>query len=135
MSEFVRSEELEKLAAEVLEDYDLEAEGVDILYLVSGKSKRSKGKVCFADTEKIKPKVRSFVPYDFIITFYADSQYLSRKAKRILMLHELRHVGWDGEKTYIIHHDVEDFRGIVETYGLDWTTIGEEEGQDVESQH
>ena len=131
MSEFVKSEDLMQLAREVLDDYDLEAEGVDILYLVSGKSKRSKGKVCFADTEKVKPKYRSFVDYDFIITFYADSQYLSRKAKRILMLHELRHVGWDGEKAYIVPHDVEDFRGIVEKYGLDWTTIGEEEGADV----
>ena len=43
----------------------------------------------------------------------------------ILLLHELLHIGiqWDGnEETYsIIPHDVEDFRAIIERYGIGWS--------------
>lgn len=43
---------------------------------------------------------------------------------RILILHELLHVGIDvdgNEESYrIIPHDIEDFRLVLERYGLDW---------------
>ena len=95
-----------------------------------GTGRSGSGKICFADTEKVKPKYRAFVDYDFVITFYKDAQFLSKKALKVLMLHELKHVGWDGERAYIVPHDVEDFSSILTDYGLEWTKMDEEEKEE-----
>ena len=50
---------------------------------------------------------------------------LAEEQKKLLMLHELMHIGikYDkqGELTpFIVPHSVQDFRYILEKYGLDW---------------
>ena len=41
---------------------------------------------------------------------------------KVLMIHELKHIGFEPGKPFtIIPHDVEDFKEIIETYGMDWT--------------
>ena len=57
---------------------------------------------------------------DFIITFYADSAGIGEEYLKILMRHELMHIGYDGEKRYIVPHDCEDFKAIIRDYGVDW---------------
>jgi hypothetical protein len=49
----------------------------------------------------------------------------------ILMEHELRHIGVaDSGELVIEPHDIEDFRAIIDNYGLDWNdTGGEENGE------
>jgi hypothetical protein len=49
----------------------------------------------------------------------------------ILMEHELRHIGITDNGDLVIEpHDIEDFRAIIDDYGLDWSdTEGEENGE------
>lgn len=94
-----------------------------IAYLRSDKKKTSRGRTVFADTEKVSEKVQALAQYDFIITFYDPACVaLSEEKMKVLMTHELKHVGYEpGKPLSIIPHDVEDFRDIIETYGMDWT--------------
>lgn len=94
-----------------------------IAYLRSDKKKTSHGRTVFADTEKVGEKVKALAQVDFIITFYDPAcAGLSEEKMKVLMIHELKHVGFEPGKPFsIIPHDVEDFRDIIETYGMDWT--------------
>lgn len=122
------SDELEELALDVMaENTDvcgLANPELRIVYLYSDKEKFKNGKYVFADTEKISDKVKTLVHVDFIITFYSKAcEALDSEQMKILMHHELKHVGYDPDsgKCKIIPHDIEDFRDIIETHGMDWT--------------
>lgn len=95
--------------------------GCRIAYMMCSEPKKSASKVVYADCEKVKEKYKALVPYDFIITFY-EPQVADLEADQmeILMWHELKHAGFDGEKCKIIPHDTEDFKDIVRKYGVDW---------------
>lgn len=97
-----------------------------ICWLISDKEKTSKGKAVFAECERIPAKYRWAIPCDFTITvFQPNTERLADEQMRILMLHELMHIGIEvdgNEEIYsIIPHDVEDFRAIIDQYGLDWS--------------
>ena len=125
------SEELKALAEEVISDReDLQhilTSGVQIGYMVSDKKKKSHGMIVQGDCEKVKPKNRKFVPFDFIITFYEHHvDGLDADQLKLLMYHELLHVGAerleDGElRTWVRPHNIQDFREIVDVHGLDWS--------------
>lgn len=118
---------LKELAAKVIaERKDLKKladPNCRIAYLRSDKKKTSRGRTLFADTEKVSDKVKALAPYDFIITFYDPAcAALPEDKMEILMIHELKHVGFEpGKPPSIIPHDVEDFRDIINVYGMDWT--------------
>ena len=56
--------------------------------------------------------------------FEPNTERFTDDQLRILLLHELMHVGIekDGneEKYRIVPHDVEEFKAIIERYGVDW---------------
>jgi len=64
--------------------------------------------------------------YDYIVEFSGEIwDKLSKESKKLVMLHELRHVHIDydrnGEPRYrLINHDVQDFYSILDKYGLDY---------------
>ena len=98
---------------------------IQIGYMVSDKDKKSHGRLVFADCRKVPDYYRAFIPYDFLITVYEQNCVgMSEEAMFILLYHELLHVGIDetGEETkYVVNpHDVEEFRAIIDQYGLDW---------------
>lgn len=97
-----------------------------IIYLSSNKEKKSKGRTIFGECEKIPDKYKWSIPADFTITLYEPNiiNFTDEQIK-ILLLHELLHVGidWDknGEEKYTVRpHDIEEFRTIIDRYGLDW---------------
>lgn len=98
---------------------------VTIIYLSSDKEKKSKGKLVLGECEKINPKYKWAIPCDFTITLYEPNIVnLSKDQLQILIFHELLHVGIE-EKNGDIHysvrpHDIEDFRTIIDRFGLDW---------------
>lgn len=99
---------------------------VRICYLSSDRERSSRGRIVFAECERVPDKWRWAVPYDFAITvFEPNAARLSGDQLRVLMLHELLHVGVerDGneERHYVVPHDVEDFMEVVERYGLGWS--------------
>lgn len=99
---------------------------VRIAFLESDYDKRSNCKSVFGECEKIADKNKWALKADFTITLYAPNiEGFSEKQIAILLFHELLHVGIDyregGEEVYSIRsHDVEDFKVIIEKYGVDW---------------
>lgn len=98
---------------------------VTIVALGSDQERKANGKTVFGECEKIQAKYKWCVPCDFTITvFEPNTERFTDDQLRILLLHELMHVGIerDGneEKYRIIPHDVEEFRAIIERYGVNW---------------
>lgn len=124
---YTKSENLRLIAENLIANEEkfesLREGGCRIAYQYSDQAKKSQGKEVYADTEKIKDKIKQICPYDFVITFYTpnidglDEEHLSR-----LMYHELCHVGYNAEDNlfWIIPHDLEDFRDVVGKWGIDW---------------
>lgn len=116
------SGDLETLGKEVINAFPefKSIRSLNIKYLLSDKSKKNGNKVVYADCTKVNDKNKAVSGVDFIITFYADSSGIGKDRMKILMRHELMHVGYDGEKCFIVPHDCEDFKAIIRDYGVDW---------------
>lgn len=114
----------ELIKTEPILEYIRDSE-VTILYLSSDYEKKSKGKLVCGECEKIPDKYKWSIPCDFTITVYEPNVLdFTQEQLRILLLHELLHVGIQssegGEKYTVIPHDIEEFRHIIERYGIDW---------------
>lgn len=58
------------------------------------------------------------VEWDYLIEVYGyHAEGKSDNWMRILLYHELRHIGFDGD---LVEHDVEDFYDILERFGVRW---------------
>lgn len=121
LGNYKHSDALTALGNEVINASFPHLKTARIFYMTCDKPKKNGTKIVLADCEKLTDKVSALTGYDFLITFYRDSKDLTPQAQRILMEHELRHIGWDGENTKkIIPHDVQDFAAIISKYGLQW---------------
>ncbi|MMZ66337.1 hypothetical protein D1872_288240 [compost metagenome] len=99
---------------------------IKIGYVVSQERKRGE-KITYADCRKVQEVFKAYLPFDFIITFYErNTSLLSENQQKILMLHELRHITLGEKGLKIRPHDIEDFKDILDTYGLDWNEPGKE---------
>lgn len=123
------SEEYAELAEEVIAEYpDLEwihTTGVGIGFLTSEQEKKKHGGLVYAECHLVKSIYQPFCPHDFLVIVYLPNVCrFSDEQKRILLYHELLHVGMDeknGEPVYrIVPHDVEDFMKVIRRYGADW---------------
>ena len=99
--------------------------GVEVAFLASDMAKRKGPRDVLGECEKVPAKWRWAVPYDFTVTvFEPNCERLTDEQLRILLLHELMHIGVnvDGNEAsfFVDPHDVEDFRAIIDRYGLDW---------------
>ena len=123
-TKFEKDEHLEELGRHVIESNDcfrnLRSELCRIAYQKTSAEKKSNGKVVYADTEKVKDKLKGILPYDFIITFYGSTKQMTDEKLEKLMYHELHHVGFSDGKYYIVPHDVEDFKEVIDLWGINW---------------
>lgn len=104
---------------------DIRDSGVKIAYLSSDEEKKKNRKMILGQCTKVSPQYAWCCPYDFFITIFEPNILsLNRKQIKILMLHELRHIGIDNDgdepSFYIYPHDREDFDDIIERFGLTW---------------
>lgn len=122
-------EEYAEIANELINEREellyLRNSSVVIMYLGSDQMKKSKGRIIFGECEKVPDKWKWSVPCDFTITIFEPNvEHFKDEQIRILIFHELLHVGIDvdgnEEKYYIRPHDVEDFRLILNEYGMEW---------------
>lgn len=104
---------------------------VHITYLESDSTKKDgKDKLVFAECEKVAAKNRWAIHSDFTITVFKNNCVgMSEKQMEILLFHELLHIGVepgpDGEEIYSVnHHDLEDFKVIIDRYGTNWACVG-----------
>jgi hypothetical protein len=127
-----RSAEMKRLAEQVLRRYPgLSAAGARIGYVMSYERKGGAKRV-FGDCRKLAETYKAYLPFDFIITFYASNAgRLDENQQKILMYHELRHIGRGPKGWKIIDHDVEDFDDILRKYGLDWSALDNRDAPDI----
>ena len=92
-------------------------------FVYSESEKKSQGRLVYGECRKVPGTYRPWVPYDFVIVFYEPNVMLmDYKQQEILMEHELRHIGVsDSGELRIEPHDIEDFRPIIDEYGMDWS--------------
>lgn len=105
---------------------------VRIGYLSSKHQKQTKLKIIFAECEKVQDKNKWAMPYDFTITVFEPNVVnFTEEQKRILIFHELLHVGIEKKKRvesyFIVPHDLEDFKLIIDKYGTEWNKEGKNE--------
>ena len=100
---------------------------VRIAYLDSDQAKKTSGdKLVHGECEKIAAKYKWKIDADFTITLFVKNNIgMSEEQIRILLFHELLHIGIeqgpDGEEVYSVNqHDLEDFKVIIDKYGTDW---------------
>lgn len=105
---------------------------VKIAYLESNISKKSGSNFVYGECEKVQAKYKWRIPEDFTITIYKNNiTHFTEEQIAILLFHELLHIGVDViedmydetqriEKYSIVKHDLNDFKTIVEKYGVDW---------------
>lgn len=104
---------------------------VRIAYLESTAAKKADAdKFVLGECEKVQAKNQWAISYDFTITlFIPNLEGLSPDQLRLVIFHELLHVGIiqdpDGGESYKINkHDLEDFKIIVDRYGVNWNQPG-----------
>ena len=76
---------------------------------------------------KVSDKMKQFAAYDFVITFYqGNTHLLDDETMEHLMFHELLHVGYDPDNATfsIVPHDLEDFKEVIERWGVSWINEG-----------
>lgn len=106
-----------------------------IIYLSSEHKKVVSGKKVLGQCEKVADKYKWGIPCDFTITvFEPNVEGMSEEQLRMLIFHELLHVGIeynaDGTETYSVRpHDLEDFKLIIDRFGTDWSKVDEEENR------
>ena len=128
------SEKYEKIAMELIEKHPvlddlkrfIEAKRIKLIFLESTKAKKSTQGVVHAECEKIADSKRWAIDADFVIVVYKPNVEIFTEAQlKVLLLHELMHIGVEvsekGDlKKYIVPHSVQDFRYILEKYGMNW---------------
>lgn len=105
----------------IIKEYDIR-----IGYVVSQENPGG-SKIKYADCRKLKWTYKAWLPFDFIITFYArNTELLNENQQKILMLHELKHIGIGDKGLKLEEHDIEDFTKILQNYGILWNGYGNE---------
>jgi len=123
--EYEVSPELESMGTQVIDKMpelsiikDLE---VKVGYVLSQYPKRKDGKIICGECRKVTGVFTAFLPFDFIVTFYEPNiYYMTENQKKLLMLHELKHIGVGQKGIRVEPHDIEDFSSMLQRYGLRW---------------
>lgn len=124
-----KSKELRELGRRVIRDRPdlawIQESRIRIGYAMSSLDRTRDGKMVFAECHKVRALWQAFMPYDFVIVFYEpNTMLMDDRQLDILMYHELLHVGMDDNGALKIQpHDIEDFRVILDEYGMDWNQV------------
>jgi predicted metallopeptidase len=131
--EYEFNEEAETTAEEIIEKHHPHLIGLKIAYLFKQrpdhgeeetkprKSPRHGKKVALAKARLVSKIYGELLrqDYKFIIEFDRELwDELTLAQQAALVDHELSHCGNDADGCYLKHHDLEEFRGVVERHGL-----------------
>ena len=126
------NDEYQHIAQEVIEEFDelsyLRGGDIQIILLSSDAEKKKGSHLVFGVCEKIPDKYKWSIPCDFTITIFdTNIAEFSDEQLRILIFHELLHVGVDGDRLFVREHDLEDFKEIIDRFGTHWSEPGWEQ--------
>ena len=126
------NDEYQQIAQEVIEEFDelsyLRCGDIQIILLSSDAEKKKGSHLVFGVCEKIPDKYKWSIPCDFTVTIFdTNIAEFSDEQLRILIFHELLHVGVDGDRLYVREHDLEDFKEIIDRFGTHWSEPGWEQ--------
>ena len=128
MDKRVISEEYAEIGEELIKNEEILSDITDneisVIFLSSDLEKKSKGSRILGQCEKIPEKYKWGIPCDFTVTLFEPNIVgMSLEQIKILILHELMHIGVDGDKLYCKNHDITDFKCIIDKYGTDWSEV------------
>lgn len=120
MATYVPSDDLRVIARNLQRKFKHNVGELNLDKIVFLKELDSPSKTKLAVTKKIDAATKVvYGQHDYIMIFFQKRwEQLTTAQKNILVLHELLHCTWDGEK--VRHHDVEDFYEIAHAFGVDW---------------
>ena len=98
-----------------------------IIYLKSNHKKKSHGKKVLGQCEKVQDKNKWAIAADFTITLFEPNiEGLKDTQIAAVIYHELLHAGYtnDMETPWIIPHNIEDFKEVLDRFGTDWNYPG-----------
>ena len=130
------NEEYAKIGQELIDTedclFDLRNSQATIIYLSSDLAKTDKGRIVLGQCERVADKYKWSIPADFTITLFQPNVIdKSDEAIRRIILHELLHCGIavgkeDKEESYYVRgHDFEDFKVLIDRWGTDYASVGE----------
>lgn len=124
-NEYEISDSYSELASPIIKEKrpDILDSGISIGFVSSMKKKtRGKTKLVLGECKKISELQKLFCPYDFLIIIYEQNcEGLNNEQMKILIWHELEHIGIDNKGEHFLKpHDVEDFDKIIDEHGLHW---------------
>ena len=121
------NDEYTAIAEEIIKepDFDEIRDFASFVVLSSEEEKTKNKQVVYGECKLVPKLYKLFCPYDFLIIIYdVNAASFSPEQMRILIEHELRHMGYDLEGNeptpYIVPHDYEEFKQIMDKYGIDW---------------
>lgn len=135
--------EYAKIGAELIRTepilQDIHDSDATIVFLASDLEKKDgEERIIYGECELVKNKYKWSIPADFTITLFEPNLHgKSQEAIRRIIFHELLHVGIgvgkeDMERYYVRKHDIEDFKYLIDRYGTDWASVGDEPVCEVE---
>lgn len=133
-------EDVVNLTNRLMAAHNPKAVHANICILFRSKCAKRGGKVILGKTSKESDKKKLLHGFDYIIELGADSwQELDGKQREALLTHEILHINAvedeeaaGGIAFGINQHDTEEFRRVIEVYGL-WTPDLEELGRTIEA--
>ena len=121
------NDEYTAIAEEIIKepDFDEVRDYASFVVLSSEEEKTKNKQVVYGECKLVPKLYKLFCLYDFLIIIYdVNAASFSPEQMRILIEHELRHMGYDLEGNeptpYIVPHDYEEFKQIMDKYGIDW---------------
>lgn len=118
--------EYDEIAEEIIKEKrkDILALGISVGFVTSTKEKKhGRTKLVLGECKKVSEIERVFCPYDFLIIIYeVNCAGLSSDQMKILIWHELNHIGIDPKngEFFVKPHDVEEFDDIINAHGIHW---------------
>lgn len=119
------ADEYAEMSEEIIREKrpDILACGISVGFIASTIKKRvGKTKIVLGECRKVQELHSLFCPYDFLIIIYEPNcEGLTEDQIKILLWHELNHIGIDDEgNTFLNPHDVEEFDDIIKAHGIHW---------------
>ena len=122
------SERYQEIAKDLIETRDeledLREAEISIICLASSHAKKKGDKLVFGQCEKVSEKYKWGIPCDFTIPVFEPNVVgFTDDQLKILIYHELLHIGVDDKRLFIKLHDLEDFKAIIDEFGTNWAEV------------